>query len=152
MVYKWKFNMGCPAETAGKELERIEAKHGQVTPELVLDESREESAPLHKCFEWNDTIAAERYRLSQAGSIIRNLIVVVEGYENKEPVRAYVNIQTEAPTKTGAFINIKSALSSEDTKEIVLQNAKNELKEFQKKYSNLKELVDIFAAIEKLIA
>ena len=152
MVYKWKFTMPVPADVAGKELERIEAKNGYVNPQLVLDESREESAPLHKCFEWNDTIAAEKYRLVQAGNIIRLLNVVVEEQEHTEPVRAYVNIRTEAPTRTGEFINVKSALESADSREIVLKNAKNELKEFEKKYNGLVELADILAEIRKLIA
>lgn len=152
MVYKWKFTMPVSAEVAGKVLERIERQNGCVNPQLILDESREESSPLHKCFEWNDGVAAEKYRLSQAGMIIRNLTVVVEGNEHNEPVRAYVNVQSKAPKKTGEFINIKSALQSGETRNILLQNAKNELREFQKKYDSLVELAGILSEIKKLIA
>ena len=150
MVYKWRFNMGVSAETAGEELERVEHKHGKVTPELVLEESRKEKAPLHKCFEWNDSIAAEKYRLNQAGQIIRNLVVVLDEYQQSEPVRAFVNIESEAPAKTGKFINVVSAMKKEETRAAVLANALRELQEFTKKYQGLDELAGVFSEINKL--
>lgn len=150
MVYKWKFNMGCPAETAGKELERIESKHGKVSAQLVLAESKSKKAPLHGCFEWNNDIAAEKYRLSQAGDIIRNLVVILDEYQQSEPVRAFVNVVSEAPTKTGDFINIVTAMKDKNSRAVVLENALRELKEFQKKYKDLNELSGVFLEISKL--
>ena len=142
--------MGVPAATAGAELERIEHKYGQVSPKLVLNESRKETAPLHKVFEWNDSVAAEKYRLQQAGGIINNLVVVLDEYEHKEPVRAFVNVTNNAPTRSGEFISVVSAMQSEETRKVVLQNALRELKEFQKKYKDLGELAGIFNEIKKL--
>lgn len=150
MVYKWKFNMGVPAETAGAELERMEKKHGVVTPKLVLEESRGKTAPLHKCFEWNDSIAAEKYRLNQAGQIIKNLVVILDDYQQSEPVRAFVNVVSETPAKTGEFINIVSAIQAEETRTTVLANALKELQEFKKKYKGFEELAGIFTEIDKL--
>jgi cell fate (sporulation/competence/biofilm development) regulator YlbF (YheA/YmcA/DUF963 family) len=150
MVYQWRFTMAVSAETAGKELERVEHKHGKVTPELVLEESRSKKAPLHKIFEWNDSVAAEKYRLTQAGQIINNLVVVLDEYEQHEPVRAFVNVNANAPKKTGEFINIVSAIQQEDTRAIVVANALRELQEFKKKYKQLTELSSVFAEIDKL--
>lgn len=147
MVYSWKYNMKVPAEKAGKEMERIERKHGEVTPENVLEESRAEGATLHNLFEWDDTVAAEKYRLNQAGLIIRNLTVTIETVETKPTMRAYVNVSDD--TK-GRFISITNAMSNEDTREIVLRNALAELKEFRKKYSDLQELSEVFSAIDKI--
>jgi len=152
MVYQWRFNMGVPAEKAGKELEKIERKHGSVTPQLVLEASRSEKATLHKCFEWDDTKAAEKYRLSQAGMIIQNLLVIVEESPSREPVRAFVNTVTKAPAQKGSFVHVTSALQDEELKRSVLANALAELKEFQKKYQDLTELADVLKAIEKLTA
>jgi cell fate (sporulation/competence/biofilm development) regulator YlbF (YheA/YmcA/DUF963 family) len=150
MVYQWRFTMAVSAETAGKELERVEQKHGKVTPELVLEESRSKKAPLHKIFEWNDSVAAEKYRLTQAGQIINNLVVVLDEYEQHEPVRAFVNVNANAQKKTGEFINIVSAIQQEDTRAIVVANALRELQEFKKKYKQLTELSSVFVEIDKL--
>lgn len=150
MVYKWRFTMPVSAEVAGKELERLEGEHGKVTPSLVLEESRKKTAPLHECFEWNDSIAAEKYRLNQAGLIINNLVVVLDEYEQHEPVRAFVNITRSAPAKTGEFINVVSAIQQKEARDIVMENALKELQEFKKKYKQLSELSNIFAEINKL--
>ena len=150
MVYKWKYPMAVSAEAAGKELEKMEQKHGHISPEIVLDESRSKKAVLHGLFEWDDKKAAEKYRLTQAGGIIRNLVVVLDEQKSQEPVRAYVNVVPEQPARRGEFINIASAMMNESTRELTLEQAKRELKEFEKKYSNLSELADVFAAIRHL--
>ena len=150
MVYQWKYNLSVKAYTAGKEMERIEKKHGKVTPELVLDASRSEKAPLHSLFEWNDTIAAEKYRLRQAQNIIHNLTITVEGTE-KSPVSvtAFVNVSTD---KKGEFINVQSAFSYEASRQVVLDRALRELTEFQRKYKSFSELAKVFEAIGELKA
>jgi hypothetical protein len=150
MVYKWKYPLSVPAEKAGAELSRMEQKHGHISPEIVLEESRAKKALLHGLFEWDDTKAAEKYRLSQAGGIIRNLVVIIDEQKNMEPVRAYVNVVPEAPARRGEYINITSALTEETTRETTLEMAKRELKEFEKKYSNLAELAEVFAAIRHI--
>lgn len=150
MVYKWRYTMPVPAEKAGAELERLEKKHGHISPQIVLDSSRKENAPLHKCFEWNDTTAAEKYRLTQAGQIINNLVVVLDEYEHHEPVRAFVNVVKNAPARAGEFLHISSAMQEDESREIILANALRELKEFEKKYKELGELAGIFSEIGKL--
>ena len=94
MVYEWKIpKYSLPAQSAGEELERIERKHGRITPGNVLEESRPTGAVLHSLFEWNDSAAAEKFRLEQAREVIGNIAVVrmIEGRPT-EPVRAFVNI------------------------------------------------------------
>ncbi len=82
MVYEWKIpKYSLPAQSAGEELERIERKHGRITPGNVLEESRPTGAVLHSLFEWNDSAAAEKFRLEQAREVIGNIAVVrmIEG-------------------------------------------------------------------------
>lgn len=149
MVYQWRFSMGIPAQEAGEELERIEREHGNITPELVLDASREESAPLHECFEWDNDVAAEKYRISQAGHIIQNLIVTnIEGH-NTPPVRAFVNVGTK---QKGEFVGISIAMQNAETRDYVLENAIRELESFRRKYRHLSELADVFAALDRMTA
>ena len=47
---------------------------GKFTPMEVLEKAKDETTELHKCFEWNDSIAAEKYRLEKAKNIIRMLV------------------------------------------------------------------------------
>jgi hypothetical protein len=152
MVYDWKRNLPVNAQAAGEYLEQLEKAHGEITSKLVLDASRSEDALLHPCFEWDDGVAAEKYRETQAGYLIRNLVVKVERDEATpqaapQSVRAYVNVSAG---ETGSFIAVATAMSVEETRARVLDNALRELQAFRQKYKDLSELADVFSAISAL--
>lgn len=157
MAYKWKYQMPVDAQTAGEELERISGKYGGVLlPENIVDESRDANAVLHNCFEWDNNIAAEKYRVEQARYIIRNIVCIVEKpaiedgqTKTVEVVRAFVDV-SEKPK--GVFIPIKTALNQENYREKILRDALAELRMFQKKYRIYAELAGICKAIDNFAA
>ena len=150
-VYAWKFGMKVPAQKAGECLEELESKHGALTPEIVLEESRDEKATLHPCFEWDNEKAAEGYRLYQAGQLLRNITIVIERDETpKQITRAFVNISDNSAKEKGNFVSLSVAMSNDEYKAQVLKNARYELQTFKNKYAQYKELKKIFAAIDEL--
>ena len=150
MVYQYKVPYArVSAQTAGEELARIECEHGGLTPELVVNASREELAPLHPVFEWDDRKAAECYRVVQAGSVIRNVTVKIEEAARMEPTRAFVNVAPVGQRK-GIFVSIKNAMGDEETRETVVARALAELEKVKEKYKDLQELAGIFAEIDRL--
>lgn len=150
MVYNWKRNMPVKAQKVGEHFEQLENQFGKVTPKIVLESARKEDSLLHPCFEWNNEVAAEKYRESQAGFMIRNLVVQVEGMnisEDKTCVRAFVNIQTETSSE---FLSVRKVLADDELRVQMLARAKKELQFFKDKYSTLEELSEVFEAIEKV--
>lgn len=143
MIYRWKVPgiMPVDAQTAGNELQRIYDRDGVIEPETVVEESKNPSAPLHSCFEWDDEKAAHKYRITQAQNIIRAIVVVDEA---KQPeTRAFVNVQRE-------YHPVSVVVRNPEKREILLQNALNELRWFERKYNTLQELSNVFAAIEEV--
>lgn len=67
---------GIDAQEAGEELERIKQRDRTIVPEVVVDEARPEDAVLHPAFEWDDPVAAERYRVIQAQQLIKRVRVI----------------------------------------------------------------------------
>jgi hypothetical protein len=61
------------SEIIRAHLEKL-ARDGRLTPEQVLTDARKKTSPIHDAFEWDDSKAAEQFRLSQA----RHLIARVE--------------------------------------------------------------------------
>lgn len=141
------------ANTVGGVMEEIEERNGSVTSELFLEASRALDSPTHGVFEWDDGVAAERYRLHQASRTICAIRVIVrDGPGAKvggEPPRAFVNIM-EDDSKKAKYMNVSDALSNEDTRAAVLTRAMRELKAFQEKYASLEELADVFSAINNV--
>lgn len=149
MVYK-KYSYkhgkaGASAQTVGETLERIEARDGAVTKEAFLEESRPEDSPTHAMFEWNDGIAAEKYRLEQSRWIIADVVVTIEREE--EPVKkvaGFVNV-THGKHNKAEYNSIEIAMEDEDKRKAVLSNAFDELRAFEAKYSEYQELAGVFA-------
>jgi hypothetical protein len=85
------------AQGAGDELARIQAEHGSLTPQSVVDESRPDDAPLHPAFEWDDSIAGERYRHIQASDLIKTVEVIRPEPDGPKTEPAYVSV--DRPTR-----------------------------------------------------
>ena len=118
----------------------------EVTPENVLEKARDEKTELHKCFEWNDSIASEKYRLIQAREIIRHFVIVQEDKKDAPKIRQY-----QITTKMNTYEPTKMFIQKPDEYAALLERAKNELEAFKRRYQMLAELEQIFEAIEDLL-
>lgn len=117
---------------------------GKFTPMEVLEKAKDETTELHKCFEWNDSIAAEKYRLEQAKNIIRMLVYKKENKE-QQVVRYYAKTE-----KKHVYQPTKQFLVQEDEYQGLLRRALAELEAFKNKYHTLTELENIFEAMEMI--
>ena len=117
---------------------------GKFTPMEVLEKAKDETTELHKCFEWNDSIAAEKYRLEQAKNIIRMLVYKKENKE-QQVVRYYAKTETKH-----VYQPTKQFLGQEDEYQGLLRRALAELEAFKNKYHTLTELENIFEAMEMI--
>ncbi len=146
MTYQWKIPNLYPVEasTAGAELMRIYTEKGSIAPGDVVNESRAEAAPLHPCFEWNDPIAAEKYREHQAACLIRCISVQHQsGGGACIPLRAFVTIGND-------YEPLSVVVSIPQKMDVLLQMALKELQAFQNKYATLSCLRPVFTQIENL--
>lgn len=139
-VLKFKGN----AATVYKEIQTLgeEAK-----PEQIVEYARQNvDSELHKCFTWDNTVAAEKYRLYEARQISRNLIVVRKEGNKPEPIRCRALMRTST---TSGYKPILKIMRNEDEYANLLAMAKAELHTFERKYQTLanSELREVFAAI-----
>ncbi len=152
MLYDWKKKnlYSVSPQIAGEFLTQLENRDGQLKPSVIVAESLPSSAPLHRCFQWDDSIAGQQYREQQARNLMGNLVTIVTTTTTEEPrpisMRAFVNI----PQPTSRYISMENALSSEDTYTQLKDKAWAELSSFQAKYKDIVELKPIFILIEEL--
>lgn len=127
------------ADKAMAELERIREKHGELKPEYVVEESKDEKAVLHKCFQWDDTIAAQMWRKEQARQLIKNITVTIVNENVSATIRAIVNVATSNGDKR-SYIPLTQAILDETAYDDLLAQAKADMEAFIAKYSQLNEL------------
>ena len=151
--YSWKsMGFSASAQKVGEELEQIE-KQDAISSKNVLTYARQnKDSELYKCFEWNDRIASEKYRLIQASTIISSISFVISE-EPLEKQKIYYKIKTDEK-EVGSFKNIKDILKN-DTEYLAMCNkVEDDLKRCAEKYNKLikrDDLKDIIFNIYKEI-
>lgn len=141
MQAEWRIK-GIYKADAQKVADEIGNK--EITPEEVLEMAKDENSELHKCFEWNNDIAAEKYRLQQARAIIINLVYKTDK-KTEQPIRMF-----QITTKKSTYQPTRQFLVQEDEYQNLLKRAKSELEAFKKKYHTLTELELVFEAMEMI--
>ena len=146
-IIKWSVS-GVFKADANKCYEEIQEIGEEVKPEQVLDKARDSDSELHKCFDWDDSSAAEKYRLHQARLVINHLIVVKRDVEEeKEPVQFRVMLKNDSAKESG-YKQTLVMVRDEDEYKKLLEQAYRELHSFKQKYSCLSELAEIIALID----
>lgn len=141
-VITWAFPHKGNAEKCYRECETL----SEITPENVLDKARDDSTELHKCFEWDNSIAGEKYRLIQARDVIRHFVVEYKKDEEEpQKIRTY-----QISTTTNQYKPTRVILQNPDEYSALLERAKDELRDIQRRYNTLAELEEVFAAIDAL--
>jgi hypothetical protein len=150
MIYRWRdgSRYRAKAQEVGERLEQLRTDSGgTVTPHAVVADARDEASPLHPVFEWDDSKAANAYRIDQARSVIADVMVVfaeeVDGAP-REPIRAFSSL---SGGNTPAYTSTMEAMQSPEMRAIVLGQARSELDSWRKRYRHYQELA---AAVEKV--
>lgn len=122
------------ARVIGPVLQAL-AETGGVTTRDVVDAARSENSPLHVYFEWDDKIAADKYRLDRA----RNMLsaIKVRYIENDQPkeARAFQVTRTQAyedsPRQYRSFqvLHGDSAFAAQ-----MMENAVDDLVSWRRRY------------------
>lgn len=148
--YAWKipgFAKNIDIDLAIQEMERIEALYGSLTPQNILDASRPQNALFNSLFQWDDTIAAEHYRLQQARTILNNIEVSVISDGQPKQISVYEVIKQ--PSIPGIYKSINSMnvndidfIKTRTLKELtILKDKLSVYKEFSKITSTLNQAI-----------
>ena len=156
-VWKFENKYKANAEEAYAEIKSLEV----ITPQNVVDLARNEDSVIHNDFEWDDSIAGEKFRCIQAKDMIRSFILVKEEpktnpddknivYEIPElyPVEHLRALHTTS--KPHEYAPVEYFVENQDEYRILLNRAIAELEAFKRKYSMIAELEDVFNAINNL--
>lgn len=143
MLAEWRVR-GIYKADAQKVADEI--GNDKITPQEMIEKARDEQSELHKCFEWNDTVAAEKYRLQQARNVL-SMLVFKPKTEEEQPVRIF-----SLTTEKSMYQPTKQFLVQADEYQDLLKRALAELETFKRKYRTINELEGLFEAIDAIEA
>ncbi len=147
---KWAGFSDKKAQKYGECLDMLQDKHGVIEPRMVLTEAKKKSSPLHDYFEWDNTRAANKYRLHQARALVNHIEITIVYDDGKEgTVRRFHNISVvEQGEKRQCYVNIKTVADNEDYIEQIVERAFREANAWRERYKHYEKLTPICRAIE----
>lgn len=153
MQYLWKkgyYGFRGDPQAVGQELERIQEDAGSISAESVLDNAKPENSTLHPYFEWDNSKAAEKFRLDQARLLVRSIAIKIEKPETQEPIitRAFVEIKGEA----GPYMSLPVVIQDENLRMKLIQQARKDIDVFENKYSILDEVITLIQPIKTALS
>lgn len=126
------------------ELESLRDDQGLIHAERAVKWARRNRrSALHGFLEWDDSVAAERYRVDQ----IRNFVQV----HISDPLgfRRYVSLSIDRQAG-GGYRPVGEVLSRQDLRQVMLDDAIDDLSRLQRLYVSLKELQPVWDCINRL--
>jgi hypothetical protein len=102
---------------------------------------------LHKQFDWDKSVAANKWLLHQAREIIRVAVMYVG--DGPKSVRAYVSLDQDR-ANGGGYRSTTDVASSDALRSAMLAEAKRDADAFVRKYQSLEEYAEAIAAIRKV--
>ena len=151
-MIEWKIK-GIFKADAQRVYEEITSIGETVTPEQIVEAAVDENTELHKCFEWRDSVAAHKYRLSQAQSIIRNISIEKkykdeDGNDRKTVYRAIVCTNERKNTYETITRCIQNPESYARLREMFLRD----LSIFKSRYERYSDIADEFDWLLEMIS
>lgn len=145
------------AQVLGEFFQRFSDKNGGINPKEVLKIARD--TLLYSYLEWDDTKAADKWRLGQVYNILGHIegeITADDGtvYYHRAfyPVSISVTYGKEEPAEpitVSVYMGTKTILEDEKLRSQTLQDVLNRFRYYRNTYREFKELNTIFEAIDQ---
>lgn len=157
MDYRWDkeswqvaYKRGVDANAFGRVVEGLRKQHGnEISPVAIVDEARPDDSPIHPLFEWDDTEAAEAWRVHQARNALNSIrIVVLAGSDDEKEVYANISIQDDAGHRS--YLPATAVAASPELMEKAVDEAMSYLRSWEARWRNLQELGPIFEAVREV--
>lgn len=119
------------------ELQRVYEVYGKLTPRLLVEEWADPTSPFHHKLEWNEEVAAEGYRLQQAGQIIRSVkITFVKASGSVDKVRAFHAVRSE---HGNTYMPAEEVVHNEFYSRMVMANMSREWRQLKARFEHFAE-------------
>jgi len=124
----------------GAELLKLKNEDGIINPAAAVKWARRNTkSHLHAALEWDDDVAAERYRVWQVRALISVHIVDADGG------RRFVSLSIDRKHDgSNGYRSLDDIVARQDLREIMLSDALADLERIQERYKKLTELEPVW--------
>ena len=124
---------------------------GRLDAEAVVEAAEAETHPLHSYFEWDDTEAARKWRLWQAGNLIRSVKILVSAANNGDvddfKIREWLPARTLGGP-TGQYLPEDQVRQHPEQQARLLRQMRRELAAAKRKYAHMQQFWEALARMQ----
>ena len=134
-------------QAVGDKLQELRDKHEGLTASIVVDDAKNKDSVLHSAFEWNDSKAAQEWRLHSARHLMR--AVITKELDSSGEIRyqpAFVFVKTEEGPR---YESLARVLDDDEMRIQVINRALKEFEQWQKRYEEYEEFLSVFESFDK---
>lgn len=137
--------------TVTSELHRIYKKNGRLHPPDVVAAARNPDNPLHSRFTWDDTAAADAYRIWQARQLIAEVWVTIPNSKGGTyTVRAYNALRSDG---TG-YRHTRDIMAGSELKAALMAQMAEDLERVTERYEALRSVASarkVFEVVDEYV-
>ncbi len=124
---------------------------GMPKPDKVVEFAADENTHLHRCFEWNDGKAAEKYRLDQARKQISMYVMVVQSPTGPVKIRAFQSLPSDRQAGNG-YRKTTDILQDQELVAELVRSAMNDLAVVKQRYEAVAALAPVWEVADRVAA
>jgi len=133
MVMKYELKNGVAiikkkdVQEVGEYLKKVTDKNGgELTPELIVNESKSKKSVLHQYFEWDNVKAGEKFRKHQARLIIGAVVEVVHSNGTSKNMRSWFSVNNEKGDKV--YVTLQTVIKTPSYAQQMIRDAQQYIK------------------------
>lgn len=127
-------------------LQGIYDQRGELTAEILVEVSRDETHPLHERFEWDNAAAGEQWRKQQAADLIRSVKVVYKEATETEEARTVRAFHAVRGPSGHAYQPAEKVAEDPFTRQLVLNDMEREWQALRRRYERFAEFTAMVRA------
>jgi len=139
------FKFKADAQKCADEIMEICEELESATSQQILEKARDSNTELHKCFTWDDTEAAEKWRISEARAVVRNL-KIIEQKPDKQTEPTTIRVFYKTDNESG-YKPTKLILKKPDEYKALVERCRSELLAIKQKFNSISEYEEIWEMI-----
>jgi hypothetical protein len=139
------FKFKADAQKCADEIMEICEELESATPQQILEKARDSNTELHKCFTWDDTEAAEKWRISEARAVVRNL-KIIEQKPDKQSDPTTIRVFYKTDNESG-YKPTKLILKKPNEYKSLVERCRSELLAIKQKFNSISEYEEIWEMI-----
>lgn len=112
------------AQIIGEQIsELMNRNNNKITPNLIVDTARNKKNPLHKYFEWNDSVAGEKWRLQQARLMMGGIVEEIKIEGVRKDFRSFHSVIDKKEGQV--YVTLDSVIKNKSYAKQLLENAES---------------------------